>query len=117
MSFDELVDTMSRADSVVCHAGVGTIMSALKTGHTPVVIPRRATHGEHVDDHQMDIAIRFQQRGLVRCVTTETDLAPLLTPRKTDANRGIGQGSSELRTAVSAAVDGNAAHRRWRLWH
>ena len=117
MSFDELVSTMRKADNVVCHAGVGTIMIALKTGHTPVVIPRRATLREHVDDHQMDIAIRFRERGLVRCVTIETDLAPLLAARRDDTSRRIGEASSELRTAVSAAVDAKAAHRRWPYWH
>lgn len=110
MSFEELVDAMARADSVVCHAGVGTIMTALQAGHTPVVIPRRAHHGEHVDDHQLDIATRFAERGLIRCVTSETDLAPLLTPRGKNSGQRIGKGSAELRAAVSAAV--TAAPRR-----
>ena len=104
MPFEDVVDTMARADSVVCHAGIGTIMTALQAGHTPVVIPRQAHHGEHVDDHQLDIATRFAERGLVRCVTIETDLAPLLTPRNEDADRQIGKGSRELRAVVSSAV-------------
>lgn len=104
MAFEEMVNTMARADSVVCHAGVGTIMTALQNGHTPVVIPRQASHDEHVDDHQMEIASRFAERGLVRCVTTETDLAPLLTPRNDDGRREIGQGSRELRQKVLEAT-------------
>jgi UDP-N-acetylglucosamine transferase subunit ALG13 len=113
MPYEEVVEAMARADSVICHAGVGTIMTALKAGHTPVVIPRQAQHGEHVDDHQLDIATRFAERGLVRCVTTETDLAPLLTPRNEDSGQRIGKGSMELRTAVSEAV--SARPRRGRL--
>ena len=104
MAFDELVDTMARVDNVVCHAGVGTIMTALQRGHTPVVIPRQARHGEHVDDHQLEIAHRFVERGLIRCVTSETDLAPLLVPRGDTVNRRIGKGSQQLRAAVSEAV-------------
>jgi len=104
MAFDEVVASMTRADSVVCHAGVGTIMTALKTGHTPVVIPREARYGEHVDDHQLDIATRFAERNLVRCVTSETDLTPLLTPRGENGGRQIGKGSAKLRDAVSYAV-------------
>jgi UDP-N-acetylglucosamine transferase subunit ALG13 len=112
MPYEEVVDTMAKADSVICHAGVGTIMTALKAGHTPVVIPRQAQHGEHVDDHQLDIATRFAERGLVRCVTIETDLAPLLTPRGENNGRQIGKGSAELRKAVLDAV---AAEPRGRL--
>jgi UDP-N-acetylglucosamine transferase subunit ALG13 len=114
MPFEELVSTMARADSVVCHAGVGTIMTALQKGRTTVVIPRQASHDEHVDDHQMDIASRFAERGLVRCVTTETDLAPLLTRRNDDSRRRIGQGSRELRRKVLEAIAAEPRARRGR---
>ena len=32
MPYEEVVDAMAKADSVICHAGVGTIMTALKAG-------------------------------------------------------------------------------------
>lgn len=114
MPYASVVGAMKEADSVVCHAGVGTIMTALKAGHTPVVIPRQAQHGEHVDDHQRDIATRFAERGLVRCVTSETDLATLLTPRGESNGRKIGKGSIELRAAVTNAVAAEP-HARYRL--
>ncbi|HEX5852155.1 MAG TPA: glycosyltransferase [Solirubrobacteraceae bacterium] len=104
MPYENVVDAMTKADGVICHAGVGTIMTALMAGHTPVVIPRQAQRGEHVDDHQLDIATRFAERGLVRCVSTETDLTPLLAPRDQHNGRRIGKGSVELRTAVANAV-------------
>lgn len=104
MTYASVVDAMARADNVICHAGVGTIMTALMAGHTPVVIPREAEHGEHVDDHQLEIAERFAERGLVRCATTETDLATLLIPRAENGARRIGKGSNELRAAVANAV-------------
>lgn len=111
MPFEALVDAMVQADSVVCHAGVGTIMTALQAGHTPVVIPRQAQHGEHVDDHQLDIAMHFAERGLVRRVTCERDLGPLLTPRREADDQRIGKGSVELRATVYNAVDART-HRR-----
>lgn len=117
MGFEEITEMIGRADSVVCHAGVGTIMSALKRGHTPVVIPRQAKYGEHVDDHQLDIATRFEERGLVHCVRTETDLTPLLTPRNSEPNRGMGQGSGKLRAVVAAAVAADYSHRHLLFWH
>jgi UDP-N-acetylglucosamine transferase subunit ALG13 len=108
VAFDELVTLMAKASSVLCHAGVGTIMTSLQNGHTPVVIPRQARLGEHVDDHQMDIANRFAERGLIHCVTGDEDLEPLLTARA-DPDRGrIGGGSEELRRRVSEAVDSSA---------
>jgi UDP-N-acetylglucosamine transferase subunit ALG13 len=111
MPYAEMVETMGRVDSVVCHAGVGTIMTALKAGHRPVVIPREARFDEHVDDHQLDIATRFAERGLVHCVTHETDLRPLLSQRIEDPGGVIGKGSEELRAAVAEAAATRAQRR------
>jgi UDP-N-acetylglucosamine transferase subunit ALG13 len=112
MAFDDVVKAMGDARSVVCHAGVGTIVTAIRAGHTPVVIPRQPGLGEHVDNHQMDIASRYAARGLVHCVTSETDLAPLLTPRCENPSQMVGKGRKELRTAVSEAVAGGPHRRR-----
>jgi UDP-N-acetylglucosamine transferase subunit ALG13 len=104
MAFEDLVTAMRQAESIVCHAGVGTIMTAMQTGHTPVVIPRQARFGEHVDDHQVELATSFAGRGLVFCVTVEKDLCPLLRPREAGAGQRIGKGSKQLREAVLRAA-------------
>jgi UDP-N-acetylglucosamine transferase subunit ALG13 len=113
MSYREMVETMRQAEGVICHAGVGTIMTALKSGHTPVVIPRQAQYDEHVDDHQHEIATHFAARGMVRCVTDGDSLLPsLLAPRDESGVCGIGKGSAELRAAVANAVVAKPAARR-----
>lgn len=62
VQFAEAVDW---ADVVVSHAGVGNILSALNAGAATVVVPRRAVHDEHVDDHQSAFAKAMADRGLV----------------------------------------------------
>ncbi|MGV1010609.1 MAG: glycosyltransferase [Dermatophilaceae bacterium] len=56
------------ADVVVCHAGVGTLLRLWQHGIYPIVVPRRHARGEHVDDHQLQIArlARTHQLALVR---------------------------------------------------
>ena len=44
------------ASVIVCHAGAGTIISALETGKKVVVVPRLKRFGEHTNDHQLEIA-------------------------------------------------------------
>lgn len=60
----ELQVALDGADVVVAHAGVGTALSALIAGRIPVLVPREQAHGEHVDDHQSQIASELQARGL-----------------------------------------------------
>ncbi|MHA3948266.1 glycosyltransferase [Cellulomonas bogoriensis] len=55
---------IEQADVVVTHSGCGTFMRCLAAGRIPVMVPRRAAHREHVDDHQEQIATVAQSRGL-----------------------------------------------------
>ncbi|MDF2561864.1 MAG: glycosyltransferase [Microbacterium sp.] len=64
MSNAQLRRHVDRADVVVSHAGVGTIVDTLEASKCPVLLVRRAERNEHVDDHQLDIAGELQQRGL-----------------------------------------------------
>lgn len=60
----DLVAAVREADLVVAHAGIGSALTALDCGHRPVLLPRRASRGEHVDDHQLMIARELDERGL-----------------------------------------------------
>jgi UDP-N-acetylglucosamine--N-acetylmuramyl-(pentapeptide) pyrophosphoryl-undecaprenol N-acetylglucosamine transferase len=50
---------------VVCHAGTGTISTALRAGRRPLVLPRLARFGEHYDDHQQQIVDKLAELDLV----------------------------------------------------
>jgi UDP-N-acetylglucosamine--N-acetylmuramyl-(pentapeptide) pyrophosphoryl-undecaprenol N-acetylglucosamine transferase len=60
----ELTAAMAAADVVVAHAGVGAALAAFEVGKCPVLVPRRLARGEHVDDHQIQIAEELSARGL-----------------------------------------------------
>jgi UDP-N-acetylglucosamine transferase subunit ALG13 len=61
---DELRREIAGADLVISHAGTGSILTALQLGKRPIVVPRRAAHGEHVDGHQNDLAAFVASEGL-----------------------------------------------------
>ncbi len=65
---EEIQQLMKRARLVVSHAGVGTILRALRVCRPIIVVPRSAALKEHVDDHQMEIAKAFSGLGLVTSV-------------------------------------------------
>ncbi|MFK8023814.1 MAG: glycosyltransferase [Ilumatobacter sp.] len=73
--YDELMDAIVAADVVVTHAGVGSILSVLRAGKCPVVLPREERHGEHVDDHQVELSKILVQRGLAVMVGPDDDVA------------------------------------------
>lgn len=63
----ELGAAMVESDVVVAHAGVGSALAALEAGRCPVLVPRRKSRAEHVDDHQLQVAKHLEQRGLALC--------------------------------------------------
>ena len=61
----ELAACVRRASVVVSHGGAGSVLTALAEGRVPVVLPRAARLGEHVDDHQVAMCEMLAERGLV----------------------------------------------------
>lgn len=62
---DEFEECITKADLIVTHSGVGTIISAININKPVIVVPRLARFGEHVDDHQLQIAESFSKKKLV----------------------------------------------------
>jgi hypothetical protein len=60
----EVRSAFRAADVVIAHAGVGAALEALDAGRRPLLVPRRRRFGEHVDDHQLQVAGELQRRGL-----------------------------------------------------
>jgi UDP-N-acetylglucosamine transferase subunit ALG13 len=75
MPFDAMLDRFREADTVITHAGVGSIICARREGHVPLVVPRRHDLGEHVDDHQVELTRALAQRGSVVAVWDVDTLA------------------------------------------
>ena len=60
----ELEAAMHDSDLVIAHAGTGTALTAFEVGKCPLLIPRRQSFDEHVDDHQVTTARALAARGL-----------------------------------------------------
>ncbi len=78
LPFEGMVEAIRRARVVVTHAGVGSVMVALANGKRPVVVPRRKSFGEAVDDHQLQLGRRFAAAELVTLVESQEALGAAL---------------------------------------
>nr|WP_240498137.1 glycosyltransferase [Williamsia sp. 1135] len=67
----EMQREVLESDVVISHSGVGSAMQIMDLGKCPVLVPRRSQYGEHVDDHQAQIARELTVRSLA--VTAEAD--------------------------------------------
>ncbi|MEO7653207.1 MAG: glycosyltransferase [Bryobacteraceae bacterium] len=62
------------ATLLITHGGA-TVLQGVRAGRVPVVMPRRAVHGEVVDDHQVDFAASLEAAGKVMVAAAPEDLA------------------------------------------
>jgi UDP-N-acetylglucosamine transferase subunit ALG13 len=63
LSAAEYRATLEAASLVICHAGQGSLLEAAALRKPIVTVPRLARHGEHIDDHQIEFAEYFVERG------------------------------------------------------
>jgi UDP-N-acetylglucosamine transferase subunit ALG13 len=73
-SNEEIDRLYEDARVVVCHAGVGSILTALEHGKPVIAVPRRKKYGEHIDDHQLDIAGEMEREGRITVVCDVEEL-------------------------------------------
>ncbi|MCJ1682413.1 glycosyltransferase [Rathayibacter sp. VKM Ac-2928] len=82
------------ADVVVSHAGVGSVLRLLELGIYPVLVIRRSRNGEHIDDHQAQIARLLADRDLALVREADevslSDLAVASSRRVRPLSSGLG---------------------------
>lgn len=75
MEMGEFAQRVSEAELLILHAGAGSVIHAVRAGKTPVIMPRRADLGEHVDDHQLEFARELEKTGKVAVAHDTATLA------------------------------------------
>lgn len=89
---DELQKYIKRASYVICHGGVGSIISAIKEGKKVISIPRYEKYDEHVNDHQVQIVESFTEQGLIKGIKEVSKLESAISeinnfePQKFESN-------------------------------
>lgn len=70
-------------DLLITHSGVATIISGIQQNKPVIIMPRLARYGEHVDDHQVEIAKSFSEQNYVLLCQENDSLADLIEKAKT----------------------------------
>jgi UDP-N-acetylglucosamine transferase subunit ALG13 len=74
---------VEQASSIISHAGMGSITMALTNNKPLLVMPRLKRFGEHVNDHQLGTAKKFEELGCVVVAYSEEELPEKVRQLKT----------------------------------
>lgn len=83
MGKDDFQAYIDRCDLLITHSGVATIMAGLKLRKPVVVVPRLEKFGEHVDDHQFQIAESFSTKNLLLMCKEQDNLEEIVKDAQT----------------------------------
>jgi UDP-N-acetylglucosamine transferase subunit ALG13 len=102
VGYDEMCTLMLRAVAVVCHGGPATIMDARRLGRVPIVVPRSADLGEHVDNHQQRFARRMAELGQIHLARSREEMFELVEKAIADPSAfAVSSDGAEIAAAVA----------------
>lgn len=79
MENDEWEGLFQRADRIISHAGMGTILKSIVYGKPLIIAPRKAELREVCNDHQCATAARFRNEHNIWVINNATELSAALT--------------------------------------
>ena len=71
---DEVLALQRGARVIVAHGGIGATLDALAVRRPLIVVPRLKKYGEHMNDHQVEIAEAIARRGWGRAILAIEEL-------------------------------------------
>ncbi len=74
ISKEELDKLQEKADLIITHGGVGSIITSLNKGKKVIAVARRHEYDEHVNNHQEEIVETFNQKGYIVGIKNVEDL-------------------------------------------
>jgi UDP-N-acetylglucosamine transferase subunit ALG13 len=78
LSPEEYNSILSQCDTIIAHAGMGTIINALYRQKKIIIFPRRGDLQEHRNDHQLATARWLKQHPGIYTATNGKELCQLL---------------------------------------
>ena len=100
----QFAEFVAEAQLLILHSGAGSIIHAVQSGKKPIVIPRLSKYGEHVDDHQLELAQHLATAGKVYLVQNTEDMQiavkQALKTRPDDCKDNYRSKASELLDSV-----------------
>lgn len=107
VSQDKLRDLTEKADLVITHGGVGSIVMSLKMGKKVIAVPRLSAFGEHVNDHQIQIVDSFDKQGFLIGVIELDDLEKALEKAKTFKPKKFVSQTDNMIKIIEDFIDNN----------
>jgi UDP-N-acetylglucosamine transferase subunit ALG13 len=96
---EQFEEYIKKCDFIISHAGMGSILTALRVKKPIVIFPREASLGEHRNDHQSATARSFSNVDGVYVAKTQEELISILN-KSNELSSGVLNDSEEYKNLL-----------------
>ncbi len=101
----KLEQYQNKADVIITHGGVGSIISSIKKGKKVIAIPRNHEYNEHVNNHQKEIVKLFDEKGYIIGIKEVGELEKALSKLKTFTPVKYKEDNTKMLEIISDFID------------
>jgi UDP-N-acetylglucosamine transferase subunit ALG13 len=102
---------MRNASCIISHAGIGTITSAIELNKALLVMPRAKKYGEVVNNHQFEIAEKFEELGHILVAYQKDDLPEKIIQLKSFTPRARGNQAKAVSNRIAEFLNEISNHK------
>jgi UDP-N-acetylglucosamine transferase subunit ALG13 len=110
-SHRDLEQMYEQASTIICQAGVGSIMLGLKKRKKVIAIARLSKFNEHIDDHQLEILDVFSKSGAVLPWNGKGDLSDVIRRAVDFVSAGYPFGEERISDAILTYLNASVSSR------
>lgn len=107
MPEEEFKEIMKKADLVITHGGVGSIVMALKMEKKVIAVPRLSEFGEHINNHQIQIIETFNSQEFLIGITDLKELGNALEKAKEFKPKKFKSETEHMINLIEEFIDNN----------
>ena len=106
-SQDELDDYRQKAECIITHGGVGSILDGCRYGKKIIGVPRLKEYKEHINDHQIEICEQFSQDGYILYAKNLEDIPACIEQAKSFEPKKYIFDNKKLIMHIKSVIDSN----------
>lgn len=102
---EELEKLQEKANLIITHGGVGSIITSLKKNKKVIAVTRKYEFGEHVNNHQEEIVELFNKKGYVIGINNVNELEESLYKIKDFIPQKYEHNNSKMLKIIEEFID------------
>ena len=105
LSKNEMDDYVNKCEYLITHSGAGIITLSLSSNKKVIVFPRLKQYNEHVDNHQIEIAESFKNKGYIIYAKNKEELQKCISDIEKFEPKKFKQGNSKISSIINDYID------------